>query len=297
MGAQFRVCPLPTVDVHQHLWPDPFVEALSRRTEPPRLDGSSLEVAGEEAVEIDLAAHGMEERLALLDRCEIDVAVISLPPTLGIGALAESERAELVDVYEREILELSAASGGRLVPLAAGGAVDGFAGICIGAPELLDLEAIAELLDTLERRGAFLFVHPGAANSPPGKPAWWPAVVEYTAQMQAAYAAWLAEGAERWPNLKVVFAILAGGGPFQLERLQSRGVPGRGIMHDNVFFETASYGRRALELCLATFGVSQLLYGSDAPVIDPLPTLEAVRGFGDAVAEALCEQNPSRLLT
>jgi hypothetical protein len=297
MGAQFRVCPLPTVDVHQHLWPDPFVEALSRRTEPPRLDGSSLEVAGEEAVEIDLAAHGMEERLALLDRCEIDVAVISLPPTLGIGALAESERAELVDVYEREILELSAASGGRLVPLAAGGAVDGFAGICIGAPELLDLEAIAELLDTLERRGAFLFVHPGATDSPSGKPAWWPAVVEYTAQMQAAYAAWLAEGAERWPNLKVVFAILAGGGPFQLERLQSRGVPGRGIMHDNVFFETASYGRRALELCLATFGVSQLLYGSDAPVIDPLPTLEAVRGFGDAVAEALCEQNPSRLLT
>jgi predicted TIM-barrel fold metal-dependent hydrolase len=68
-------------------------------------------------------------------------------------------------------------------------------------------------------------------------------------------------------------------------------------MHDNVFFETASYGRRALDLCLATFGVGQLLYGSDVPVIDPLPTLEAVRGFGDAVAETLCEQNPSRLLT
>jgi 6-methylsalicylate decarboxylase len=285
------------VDFHQHLWPEQLVELLARRRQPPRLRRSVLELAGERASEIDLDAHDLEARLALLDSCELDRAVVSLPPTLGIDRLPEDEAAELVAAYERGIFELSAASGGRLVPLAAGGAIDEFAGTCIGAPELLDLEAIAAMLDTLERRGAFLFVHPGATDSPSGKPAWWPAVVEYTAQMQAAYAAWLAEGAERWPNLKVVFAILAGGGPFQLERLQSRGVPGRGIMHDNVFFETASYGRRALELCLATFGVSQLLYGSDAPVIDPLPTLEAVRGFGDAVAEALCEQNPSRLLT
>ena len=288
---------MPTVDVHQHLWPESFVSALLRRQKPPRLNGLRLEVAGEEAIEIDLEAHGLENRLALLDRLEIDVAVISLPPTLGFGGLVESEQAELIGVYEQGILELSAASGGRLVPLAAGRAVDGFAGACIAAPELLELESIAVVLDTLERRGAFLFVHPGATASSTRKPAWWPAVVEYTAQMQAAYAAWLAEGAERWPDLKVVFAILAGGGPFQLERLQSRGVPGRGIMHDNVFFETASYGRRALELCLATFGVGQLLYGSDTPVIDPQPTLEAVRGFGDAVAEALCEQNPFRLLT
>jgi predicted TIM-barrel fold metal-dependent hydrolase len=121
-------------------------------------------------------------------------------------------------------------------------------------------------------------------------------VVEYTAQMQAAYAVWLAEGAKHWPNLRIVFAILAGGGPFQLERLQSRGVPGRDLLHDNVYFDTASYGHRALELCLATFGVGQLLFGSDAPVIDPEPTLDAVRGFGDAVMDALCNRNPTRLL-
>jgi 6-methylsalicylate decarboxylase len=289
--------PLPTVDVHQHLWPEALIEALGRRTTPPRLNGSRLEVAGEKAVEIDLATHNLEERLALLDRCEIEVAVISLPPSLGIGLLDESERSELVDLYERGVLELVDASAGRLAALAAGERLeDRFVGACIGAPDLLDLEAIAPLLYRLEHRGAFLFVHPGAAEAAAGRPPWWPAVVEYTAQMQAAYAGWLAQGVQRWPSLKVVFAILAGGGPFQLERLQSRGIPGRELMHENVFFETASYGRRALELCLATFGVGQLLYGSDAPVIDPVPTLEAVRGFGDAVTEALCEQNPSRLL-
>ena len=85
--------------------------------------------------------------------------------------------------------------------------------------------------------------------------------------------------------------------PFQLERLQSRGVSSRELLHKNVYFETSSYGRRALELCLATFGVDQLLFGSDTPVLDPEPTLTAIRSFGDAVTDALCAQNPSRILS
>jgi predicted TIM-barrel fold metal-dependent hydrolase len=68
------------------------------------------------------------------------------------------------------------------------------------------------------------------------------------------------------------------------------------VLHDNVYYDTASYGRRAIELCLSTFGVTQLVYGSDTPVIDPRPTLDAVRGFGDGVSELLLVDNPSRLL-
>jgi hypothetical protein len=280
---------MPTIDLHQHLWPEPFLEALARRTSPPRLRGSVLELAGERASEVDLRAHGLRERLALLDRSGIDVAVVSLQPTLGGDE-------ELFAVYEEGILEVVDESSGRLLALAAGRRADGFAGVCVPATDLLDLDAAAARLDELERDGGFLFVHPGPARPPEGAPQWWAAVVDYTAQMQAAYAAWLARGAERWPRLHVVFAILAGGGPFQLERMSSRGLPGRGLVHDTVYFETASYGRRALELCLNTYGVGQLCFGSDAPVIDPKVTLDAVRGFGDAVAEALCNLNPSRLL-
>jgi 6-methylsalicylate decarboxylase len=289
---------MPTFDVHQHLWPDAFVDALARREQPPCLRGSILELAGEPPSEIDLATHDLGSRLRLLDRSEIDVALVSLQPTLGIEDLPEEEAAELVAVYESGIRELAAAAGGRIVALGAGGPdLGGFSGSCAGAPALLDLDRIAPRLDELERRGAFLFVHPGPAQAPPRSPVWWTGVVDYTAQMQAAYAAWLAEGVGRWPELRIVFAILAGGGPFHLERLRSWGVSGRELMHENVFFETASYGRRALDLCLATFGVGQLLYGSDTPVIDPEPTLDAVRGFGDAVADALCSQNFTRLLS
>jgi 6-methylsalicylate decarboxylase len=284
------------IDFHQHLWPEALIELLARRDRPPRVRGSSLELAGEQESQVDPGAHELEARLALLDRWEIDVAVVSLQPTLGLTVLSEDERSEIAAAYESGILELAKAAPGRIVPLAAGPELDGFAGTCVGAPELMDLERLASKLDELVRREALLFVHPGPARAPMGAPAWWAAVVEYTAQMQAAHAVWLAEGAARWPALRVVFALLAGGAPFQLERLRSRGVSGRDVIHQNVFFETSSYGNRALELCLATFGVSQLVFGTDVPVLDPEPGLDAVRGFGDAVADALCEQNPARLL-
>ena len=165
----------------------------------------------------------------------------------------------------------------------------------MAADELGDLVELTPLLTELERRGAVLFVHPGPAPAPRGAPAWWPAVVGYTAQMQAAYAAWLADGAAAWPRLNVVFAILAGGAPFQLERLASRGVDSRGVLEANIYLDTASYGARALELSLASYGVGRLLYGSDVPVIDSDATLRSVRGFGHAVADAVCRENPARL--
>jgi 6-methylsalicylate decarboxylase len=287
---------MPVVDVHQHLWPESLIEALSRRKRPPRLTGSTLELPGAPSLEIDLGAHRLEERLALLDRCEIDIAVISLAPTLGVGVVPREDWDELVSAFESGALELAAGSE-RIVPLAAGRSSAGFAGACVAAPELLELGTLAPTLDELDGRGAFLFVHPGATLAPAAAPAWWPAVVEHTAQMQAAYAAWLDRGVERWPRLEVVFAILAGGGPFQLERLQSQGVSGRNSMHDTVLFDTASYGRRALEHCLSTLGVGRVVFGSDAPALDPAPTLDAVRGFGDAVADTVCNRNPSRLLS
>jgi 6-methylsalicylate decarboxylase len=287
---------MPVVDVHQHLWPESLIDVLSRRKRPPRLSGATLELPGAPALEVDLRAHRLEERLALLDRCEIEIAVISLPPTLGAGVVPGEEWAELASAYESGALEL-AASSERIVPLAAGGSGEAFAGACIAASEFLALESIAQTLDELDQRGAFVFVHPGAVLPLQEAPAWWPAVVEHTAQMQAAYAVWLDRGIERWPRLEIVFAILAGGGPFQLERLQASGIAGRDSMHDTVYFDTASYGRRALEHCLSTLGVGRVVLGSNAPTLDPATALDAVRAFGDAVVDTVCNRNPSRLLS
>jgi len=282
-------------DVHQHLWPEPFLEALAARSAPPRLSGRSLELHGDPVWELNLEAHGLEARLALLDRCELERAVVSLQPTLGLERLEAGEAAELVAAWEDGILELADAASGRIVALAAGEPRAGFAGLCISARDLLDLDAVAPRLDALRRSGGFLFVHPGSSPGE-GAPEWWTAIVDYTAQMQAAYVTWVAAGAERWPDLDVVFAILAGGAPIQIERMTSRGFDERRAMLPRVWFDTATYGRRALDLGMSTFGFDRMLFGSDVPVVDPAPTLDAVRSFGDAVVAAVVSANPDRLL-
>jgi hypothetical protein len=288
---------VPTYDLHQHVWPPALVEALAARSAPPLLRGDVLTLAPGGEFRIDVEAHGLEARLAELDRDGIDVAVASCPPTLGIELLPPEEAAPLLRAYHDGMRELVDAAEGRLLGLSTAAPRDGFVGTTVSARAFLDMEAIADVLDEVDRRRSLLFVHPGPAERPPGAPAWWAPVVDYTAQMQAAYAAWLAVGVARWPDLHVVFAILAGGAPFQLERLRAQGVDIRVAFGGNLYLDTASYGRRALEICLATYGGGQLVYGSDAPVLDPRPTLKAVRDFGEAVADALCQDNPAALLT
>src|SRR5207244_13154736 len=110
------------------------------------------------------------------------------------------------------------ACGGRSRARAARAPAPGFVGLCVSGAELLDLDALAPRLEALLESGGFLFVHPGGAVAPPGAPDWWTAIVEYTAQMQAAYVGWLVNGVTRWPELDVVFGLLARGAPLPLER-------------------------------------------------------------------------------
>lgn len=284
------------VDLHQHLWPRSFLDALRARTGAPCLTGSVL-TTPEGSFELALSAHDPEQRIAALDRDEIDVAVLSLQPCLGAEALPASERDELELAWVDGARELVRDSGGRFRALAPWRVLDGFAGSSAGVSALLEPERHAALLADVDASGGVLFVHPEAEGPlPPGRPEWWSWNAGYAGQMQHAYFAWLAGGRERLPKVRVVFSILAGGGPFLLERLSHRGVDVRSALDPGVYFDTATHGRRAIELCIETFGAGQLVYGSDTPVVDPHLTLHAVRGFGDAVARLLQIDTPGGLL-
>lgn len=286
---------MATYDLHQHLWPERFVAALRERRSPPLLDGGEL-VTREGRFAVDLADHDPELRAGALDRDGIDVAVLSLQPSLGLDLLVPKERDELEEAWVEGVLELVSSSG-RFAAFSPTRPRDGFVGISVGASALLDLDAFTPTFDDAEQGGRLLFVHPDAGGPPdPGRPAWWEWAVGYPAQMQGAYLAWLGFGRERWPRLRILFALLAGGGPLQLERLAHQGVDVRSALDPNVHFEVSSYGRRAIELCIETFGVTQLAYGSDTPVIGSAETLRAVRGFGDSVAHILQTETPTRLL-
>ena len=275
------------VDVHQHVWPDAFRRALERRSLPPRLRGGTLELPHGGAFEVDAASYAPEARLADLDRWGLDVALVSLPPTM------EPTR-DLVEAWTNAADALARETRQRLLPLGYEESRQDLVGAIVGATALVDLDTAAPLLDALEREGRFLFVHPAA--TPPGSQAWWAPGVSYPAQLLRAYAAWIAEGTRRWPRLDVVFALLAGGAAFQLERLVRRGLPPGAALPPTVWLETSSYGERSLDLSLRTFGASCHVFGSDAP-IDAGGEARAVAGrFGDDLEHALLGANPAALL-
>jgi predicted TIM-barrel fold metal-dependent hydrolase len=273
---------MTSFDIHQHLWPEQLVAALRKRDRAPRIEDDRL-ILGEGTFDAGLQDHDLETRLGVLDDAGIDVAVVSLQPTLACDGITE-----LVDAYHEGILELVAAAGGRLRSFAVAECREGFAGACVPAPALV--AGVDRLASELVSGGQTLFVHPGPVPPPPdGAPPWWPALVDYPAQMQAAYAAWLTHGN---PELRVAFGILAGGGPFHLERLRARGgdVPVK-----PVFFDTASYGPLALRLTSEACGPNCLVFGSDAPVMDAAAAVASVEAAG--VADVAMQQNPQLLFS
>ena len=117
-------------------------------------------------------------------------------------------------------------------------------------------------------------------------------MTSYVAEMSAAWHGFAAWGRPRHRGLRVVFAMLAGGAPLQLERLAARGGPA-GAVHDPLaWFDVSSSGPRALDAMIRTVGVDRLLLGSDRPVAAPPP----LAALGSAVEHALAVANPARAL-
>jgi predicted TIM-barrel fold metal-dependent hydrolase len=293
------------VDIHQHLWPEPLLHAMARRSEPPSLvrrrEGWRLRIDGEPDAPFDPADHDVDLRAALLDADGIDRALVALSPPLGIEALPAAEAEPLLAAYHDGVAELPAAFGAWAAvgladpdPAALSALLDrGFAGACVPADALGSshgFELLGPVLETLERRHAPLLIHPGPAPAGASAvPSWWPAVTDYVAAMQRAWYAFAVWGRPAHARLRVCFAMLAGLAPLHRERLVARG--GRAVSDPDVFLDTSSYGARSVDAVVREVGVDRLVYGSDRPVISA-----AELPLGDAMEVALRERNPSHLL-
>jgi 6-methylsalicylate decarboxylase len=290
---------LPRTDVHQHLWPPALVAALARRREPPfarRANGAwELHVRNEPPAAI--RAQEPDDRARSVPAQGVDRALLSLSTALTVERLARDQAAPLLDAWRSAAEDFPASlRAWATVNLESATADDldalldeGFIGLCLPASALAPprrVERLGDLLERLEARDAPLFVHPGPAGQDDGDgAAWWPALTAYTASMQAAWWAWVAAGVTAHPRLRVLFAALAGLAPLHGERAAARGGPPAPAA-PQLFYDTSSYGRRAIVALRAVVGASQLVHGSDTPVLTA----------GAPSDDALVRENPARLL-
>jgi 6-methylsalicylate decarboxylase len=282
------------IDVHQHMWTEPLVQALAARRELPFVRRESgltvLYLAGERPYVIDLDSETPARRVELVERDGLDGALLCLSSPLGIEWLPREQAVELLDAYHDGALSLEDPFGvwgaialDGLDPDDVDSVLErGCVGLSLPAGALASVDAIAAVgpaLDRLEALGAPLLVHPGprlgagarrlAREASLGEPLWWPALTGYVAGMQAAWLAFLIAGRASHRRLRVIFSMLAGLAPLHHERLASRGGPDAPLADTLVFYEPSSYGREAVGAVERLLGAGQLLYGSDRPVVEP----------------------------
>jgi 6-methylsalicylate decarboxylase len=288
------------IDVHQHLWPEPFVGLLAKRSEPPlirRRDGAlELRLAGEapSIVSVD----DVDQRAELVARDGLDRAVVALSTALGIETLPHDEAEGLLDAYRADALlfperfrlwaslPLRSPDPTRVDMLLD----EGFVGLALPAAAVstpAGLDRLGFVLERLEARGAPLFVHPGpGAQAGPAGLGWWTAATDYVSTLHAAWCAWIAHGRRHHPQLRVLFAALAGLAPLHGERIAARGGPVEAGKDARLFYDTSSYGPLAVAAMRQAVGAEQLVYGSDRPVLAASPQWD----------QQLVEANPGRLL-
>lgn len=296
------------VDVHQHVWPEAFVDALRRRSRPPRMDGWTLYLDGEPPTEIDPRRHDVAARAALARADGFGRVLVAPSTPLGIEWLPPAESVPLLAAYHDGVAALGAPFTGWAAACLS--AVDphdlaarldrGFAGLTLPATALLDAAGYARCAPLLAVLAAYdrpLFIHPGPVPPQDGAvdaPPWWPAVVDYVRQMHAAWYAFRAYGRPRHPGLRVCFALLAGLAPLHGERLAARGGDdplARGVVDPGAYVETSSYGPRAVDATVRVLGIDTVVTGSDRPYAAPRGY-----GMGEAAEHALRSANPLRLL-
>lgn len=304
----------PAIDVHQHRWPSALVEELRRRHRPPRLDGWTLHLDGEPAYDVDPADHDPVRRADIDAADGARLVLLSLSSPLGIESLDPDEAEVLLRAWHALADELpEQVAGVEYAVWAAAGLVDPdlvalektlahprIRGLQVPATALADpaaLERLAPVLAVVEAADLPVLVHPGPAAGPSAPtgpsgpvPGWWPALTSYPAQLTASWHAWNLAGRALLPSLRIAFVGLAGLAPLHHERLAQRG-GSFGAIDRFVFYETSSYGTRAIDAMTRVVGVDPLVHGSDRPYAVPTDP-----GLGEAFAKALLTTNPTHLL-
>ncbi|MEA2418316.1 MAG: 6-methylsalicylate decarboxylase [Thermoleophilaceae bacterium] len=301
-----------SVDVHQHLWPEAVLRVLERRSVAPRVRWQGerwrVELPGEPEFEVDPRDHAVERRVAGL---VVDRALVALSSPVGFEELPARDALAAVAAWQEAARELPdelgwwaatpvALAGDGEAELAREAIAEGAAGVCLPADRLATPDAAHDtlpLLAALAEAGAPVFIHPGPAHGTQQDPAWWSPATRYVAQQHAAWHSFHATIRPQLATLRAIFAGLAGLAPLQAERTANKGGPDAetALADPLVFYDTSSYGPRAVRAMATAVGIAQLVHGTDHPVheqdVDPVE-----QAFGEGFAQLVKTSSPNRAL-
>jgi 6-methylsalicylate decarboxylase len=282
------------IDMHAHVIPPAYREGLGGVPLPP--------------------AH-MEDLTATMARYAIDAAVISTgPPGAFLGDQARAN--ELARTGNEEIAAIvrgapDTFAGLAMLPLPD---VDAALAELAHALDVLELDGVMLLSSTagtylgdpawdaiyaeLDRRGAYVFVHPGFPPQGPAipeHPVW---LYEFPFETTRAIAQLIYSGTlERHPSIRFQFAHLGGAAPFLAHRIASleereprltTAAPAGALEYlRRQFYDTGlTNNSPALAATREVAGIDRIVFGTDWPYVsfpegdDPAPGLDAL-GPGD----------------
>lgn len=292
------------IDLHQHLLPPEFLDALRSRTVSPRIvDEWTLLTEGEMPHSINPAAHDVEKRRSQELREGKGDVLVSIPGNLRVEELPLDDARELIGIWHRAAVRLGAPfrvwASTPLVEFDLAGlaemlADDRVVGLQVPAMSLAkpaDLVRLEPVLRVVEESDKPILVHPRHIVAAPvnGVPA--AATTPRSEQLKAAWTTWNSGGHQQHPTLRIAFIALAGLAPLVHAASASRS--GKTPKGDpNVFYETSAYDPRAIDAMARLVGLGLLVHGSDRPFRQPRdPEL------GRASNHALFSVNPRALLT
>jgi predicted TIM-barrel fold metal-dependent hydrolase len=308
------------VDIHTHLYPSVYLDALRARTEAPKLvpspDGDLFVIFPDEPGRVmDEEYSDVGRKLAFMDRAGIDQSVVSLgnpwlDPISGSTGLARDLNAQFAALRDD--------TGARLVGLGvlpsdsvadaveiAGeiGATGSLYGVVTGTRICgmrLDDEALDPLWTVLESSGLPLLVHPHyglGMEDLLGYDHALPVGLAFPFETTAAVARMIFGGVyERFPDLKVVASHGGGTLPFLAGRLDAAWqsdpavqkrlpvVPSERL--SKLFLDALTYHPRAMRATAELVGADQMAFGTDHPfsVSDPAANLKGVAEAFDGPA-------------
>jgi predicted TIM-barrel fold metal-dependent hydrolase len=313
------------VDIHSHLYPRWYVDALRSRTTPPRVVGDPGDerfviFAGERGRPMSDDFWDVGRKLAFMDSHGISQTIASLGnPWLDPF---EDDAARLAEAANRYFADLERVTGGRIVGMgvlpqhrvaaaastirevAGTPGLHGIANGCRMCGRELDDPVLEPVWEALEGTGVPLIIHPhyvAAREALHGYGHAFPVALGFPFETTVAVARLIFGGVlQRYPGLRIVASHGGGTIPYLAGRLDAGWRSDESVRERlpvpptedlrKLFLDALVYEAGALRAAASLVGVSRMAFGTDHPfsVSDPQRSLRAIdEAFAGADREAV----------